>query len=236
MKKRRRKPRAPARAKRSALTRRPEAPQLKPAIPQNRSRWRNACYAWWYMCKRAAFRFAAVLAVVATGYTIWEIWIAIRPEPVFSPGNPSFAQPLDVPFSVTNTSVLFTIYDLEISCVLIDVRITEQSGRNFYFDGTTVGINTVSNLNPQDTRTYTCPLQTTLENFPAPFPISSEHKVFKARIGFDSKYSIMQGFIGANSSGSSLTFESGGGFPRGPACASLGHAPWYLNQGGRCGS
>ena len=40
----------------------------------------------------------------------------------------------------------------------------------------------------------------------------------------------------AHASGTNLTFESRGGFPRGPACASLGHAPWCLDHADRCGS
>ena len=62
------------------------------------------------------------LASIAFGVTTYAIWGPLWPiEPIFSPAPPSSAAPFDIPFTVENKSVLFSIEELSITCQIISL-------------------------------------------------------------------------------------------------------------------
>lgn len=199
MRKRRRRRKTSSGTKQAAVSYRSKTQPVPPAKPQSRRLWRYAGgKAFWFI--------NAMIGLVSGMMSIWgPIWPT---EPAFSPGEPSFGQPLDIPFSVTNTSALFNIGNLKIGCVLIDVRISDQSGANAYIEGTTVSVDAISSLTPRETRSYTCPFQTTLYPHLRPFGVSSEHKVIYARIVFDSQYDRIYGLLEATARSDIFTLDT----------------------------
>lgn len=199
MKKRRRNPRAAAKAKRATRTHRPEA-QPPPLKSQNQIR------SWYRFGKKALWCVGAVFGLFSGAVGIWgPIWPT---EPSFSLGNPSFGQPLAVPFSVTNTSALFNIFDVTVDCVLIEVITSDNGGGNVIFNSTAIYTNVASSIKPQETRSYTCAFHPTFDKLSLFFGIPSQHKVIKARIGFESKYRIIFGLIEASARSDIFTLDT----------------------------
>jgi hypothetical protein len=108
--------------------------------------------------------------------------------PLFSPGAPSFGHPLDVPFTVSNTSTLFDVYALKINCTIVNVIVSTNR-----FDGNTVSFSAVHILRAGEKRPYTCPFH---PSFSVAEPWGSpENKVLEATIQFNIEYSIVWGLV-----------------------------------------
>jgi hypothetical protein len=70
----------------------------------------------WLASKLVVGTVVTVLGLVATFVSLWgPLWPT---APLFSPGMPSSGSPFDVPFTVTNRSVIFFIRNLIIHCAL----------------------------------------------------------------------------------------------------------------------
>lgn len=110
--------------------------------------------------------------------------------PMFSPGVPSFAHPLDIPFTVTNNSFIFDVYALKIECLIIDVRVSDKRGAIARLDGNTVKFPAVHKLGAGEKRSYTCPFQPTMGTLLAEMWGSPDNKVLKAIIQFNIEYRI----------------------------------------------
>lgn len=72
--------------------------------------------------------------------------------PTFSPGYPSRSSPLDIPFEVTNESVVFPVKNLKIRCLLL--RVFAEDGLQIV--RTQVYDNIASRLLPDESRSYRC--------------------------------------------------------------------------------
>jgi len=98
--------------------------------------------------------FGPPLAGVGIVYAVYgPIWPTV---PVFLPGLPSYGSPFEVPFSITNKSVLFTIHNLTVDCDLIYVETSAHSS----YSNFSVSMNIKHRLLPTRTDTYTCPFNT----------------------------------------------------------------------------
>jgi hypothetical protein len=159
-------------------------------MPQSRERRQGAYRAVWHTCKRSVAIVGKVLAASLFAFSCWQLWVAIRPEPTFSPGDPSFGNPFDIPFDVTNGSILFDMRHVSIECVLVSPRISTDYAKNVVFDGTTVSTGSVSTLEAGKTRSHKCPFSATLGR-----TFNSEYAILSGQIQFSTRYRILYGLV-----------------------------------------
>lgn len=170
------KPKASAGAKRTV----PRPKPVVPTLPPSRS-YRGL----WNIGKSLIACAVLVIGIVGSIVGIFgPIWPT---RPAFSPGYPSFGQPLDVPFSVSNESVIFGIRSLKIRCALLDVKIS----RSGVGDADLELHNTISvdaevsqDMRPRETRSYTCPFYGARYFFNIPH----DYHLVEAKLGFESTY------------------------------------------------
>jgi hypothetical protein len=100
--------------------------------------------------------FGVVLGLAAS---IDELWGPFWPtEPIFSPGYPSNSFPFDVPFTVSNKSLIFPINDMMITCVADNVKITSFGKTIIEFNNTDTNVLVGNHIKANDSSSYTCPL------------------------------------------------------------------------------
>jgi|HubBroStandDraft_5_1064220.scaffolds.fasta_scaffold53754_2 hypothetical protein len=105
----------------------------------------------------AEFAFGTLLALFLF------VWTFVGPpwptDPIFLPGSPSFGSSLDVPFSVSNKSALFSLSNLSIQCEILKLDSKGPTGAAIYAKGATfVAVSGAKNtLKPLDVGSYTCP-------------------------------------------------------------------------------
>ena len=75
--------------------------------------------------------------------------------PVYAASNPSSGFPLDTPFSVTNRSSTFPIYNLHLTCQII----TMTTSHDGHLANVSVAVLAVNELAVLSTRVYTCPFK-----------------------------------------------------------------------------
>jgi hypothetical protein len=166
-------------------------PKLKqpttPAQPQARMHrvlWRAV---------KAVFGFVVVLVgLIGGAYTMWgPPWPT---EPSFVPGAPSFGSPLDVPFTVTNKSSVFSIKNLHISCHGYEIKVVPPNFGSPAPGGGTLGGRAIegftfsvpgnADLMPGETRPYTCVFNSVMRG------VSNQtgYRIVEADIAFVSEY------------------------------------------------
>lgn len=100
---------------------------------------------------------AVLFGIVASIYGVWgPIWPTV---PVFSPIVPSFGSPYDIPFSVSNKSILFPVKNLQIMCHL---PFFNDSRQNRWTD-TRVWATAANHLPPSTTQSYVCPFSRNID-------------------------------------------------------------------------
>ena len=158
---------------------------------------RNRQNSWRPAVRRGslAVAFLSFIAVVAD-ILGWPIWPT---APIFFPGYPSSNSAFDVPFSVENRSILFPIYDLDITCGLIFVRTKHNSG----FRDLGIRLRTgPARLAVSETRSYTCP-------FNRGFTLEEGDAITHASIGkFVSTYSWPYWLSSARSESETFTLNT----------------------------
>jgi hypothetical protein len=98
--------------------------------------------------------------------------------PSFSPGLPSGASPLDIPFGVTNESRLFSIRHLTIVCAINDIKTsTDDPIDSLEFEVS----ETANKLGPGDSHPYKCAFNQLVK-----LPISS--RMVGGNIHFETEY------------------------------------------------
>jgi hypothetical protein len=119
------------------------------------------------------------LAVIVAVYTIFgPPWPT---EPSFVPLSPSFWSPFDIPYTVTNKSILFRVSAISITCKIASAR-TLLGDIIYNIDVRSTEIN---NLQPGQTSSYTCLLNKIIKlSRPHPY----ETKFVQAEISFASEY------------------------------------------------
>ncbi len=118
------------------------------------------------------------LALLAFVYGIWgPPWPT---EPTFVPGAPSFGSALDVPFIVTNKSVLFPIKKLHILCSAYRIDVGPP---NWSIQGISFSVPGVADLAPGQSRPYTCAFNNVMRG-----PNGERMGVRAATIAFNSEY------------------------------------------------
>jgi hypothetical protein len=166
-------------------------PKLKqpttPAQPQARMHrvlWRAV---------KAVFGFVVVLVgLIGGAYTMWgPPWPT---EPSFVPGAPSFGSPLDVPFTVTNKSSVFSIKNLHISCHGYEIKVVPPNFGSpapgggtlggWAIEGFTFSVPGNADLMPGETRPYTCVFNSVMRG------VSNQtgYRIVEADIAFVSEY------------------------------------------------
>jgi hypothetical protein len=105
-------------------------------------------------------RIEGPLLLLSIAANVVQIWGPFWPtSPDFSPVSLSFGSSFDVPFVVTNRSVIYGLNNLKLACDLISVR----TDRNINITNINVAIAESSNyLPPQGTSSYTCPFNKTI--------------------------------------------------------------------------
>jgi hypothetical protein len=165
---------------------------------------------WWFRALQGLFgSIIVVLGLVASVYGIWgPIWPT---APEFSPGSPSFSFPLDVPFVVTDKSILFSIENFTIKCHVIFARLsTSQKALR----DVTIGIEgrpynpkqplALNNLNASRSSSYVCPVSGGPVGGFGPTPKFPEDKLETATIEFISEYDSRWPWGGRTQSSSGL--------------------------------
>jgi hypothetical protein len=119
------------------------------------------------------------LGLVASVYQIWggPPWPT---APAFAPGAPSFGSALDVPFIVTNKSVLFPIKKLHILCSANRIVVGPP---NWQVRGISFSIPGFADLAPGQSRPYTCAFNSVVRG-----PNGDKMGVLGAAITFNSEY------------------------------------------------
>jgi hypothetical protein len=108
---------------------------------------------------RGEITFATLLAIFLF------VWTFLGPpwptEPTFLPGAPSFGSSLDVPFSVSNRSALFSLTNLTIQCEILKLDTRGPTGAAIRARGNmnVAGSGVKNVLKPLDVGSYTCPLR-----------------------------------------------------------------------------
>jgi hypothetical protein len=143
--------------------------------------------------KRVASWLIGSLAVAASIVGIWGPPWPTSPE--FSPGAPSFALSLDVPFVVTNRSTIFGIHNLTIECHVISAHLkpSEKSLQN-----ATIGIESNpydpqhplarNNVEANSASSYACPMTGGPIGGFGPTPEFPNDKLSEATIDFLTEY------------------------------------------------
>jgi hypothetical protein len=141
-------------------------PKLKPT-PMHR-----------HMMTAIKWLFRAALGLLAVLGSVYGIWGPPWPvEPTVSPGLPSLGSPFDVPFNVSNKSLLFTIDGLSLSCKL---KLVQTNG--LIIPNGIVRLRGEYTIGPGQSRPYVCPFSRAYggpyaENIKtAQITISSEYK------------------------------------------------------------
>ena len=143
MKKRKEHKISPHKAKRAKASR----PSLLPSS-QPPSRFHLTKYRRWLL--KAVAIFSGVLGIVASVAGFWgPFWPT---APTFSPGFPSAGLPLEIPFNVTNSSVLFPIEGLKIACWAEQLK----TDRGTLFTQNVFHSGISESLQPAETRSYAC--------------------------------------------------------------------------------
>ena len=94
------------------------------------------------------------LSVTSNIVTLWgPFWPT---EPVFSLSYPSSGSPFEIPFYITNRSVIFPIHDIELSCYLKHITTNNNNIINNSFVKIQPRIPQV--LEPEASDPYKCPL------------------------------------------------------------------------------
>jgi hypothetical protein len=165
---------AKRRAQQEAQKRFPREPETKP--PKRRR-----------ILRIVEWTLGAPLAVVAAIYTfLGPPWPT---TPVFSPGFPSSGFAFDVPFTIANKSVLFPLKHLQISCGMVDIRLSNGLAITG-IDVTASGAEG-SSLGPSTSASYTCPLKRL---------IGSGVTIQAAAIDFTTKYDSRWPFMSRSES------------------------------------
>jgi hypothetical protein len=99
-----------------------------------------------------------VLGLVASIAGLWgPFWPT---EPIFSPGCPSNSSPFDVPFTVSNKSIIFPINDMTITCIIDNVKFTvfSKNGSISEYNNINTEVLIGNYIKANDFSSYTCPL------------------------------------------------------------------------------
>jgi hypothetical protein len=146
----------------------PAPPPLQEPTPHRRSNL--------FWATRWGILFVVGLAgLIASVVQIWGPFWPI--EPAFAPGMPSSGFALDIPFTVSNKSALFSIKRLNINCGLHSVT-TANGGRFENFGVSALGGQAIA---PAESRPYSCPLTTMILGL-------SNEKITEGVIEFSSEY------------------------------------------------
>jgi hypothetical protein len=96
------------------------------SAPPHSQQLQSSPQKYWRPSEFAQLIVGSPLAIVAFIYAIWgPLWPT---QPSFFPGSPSFSSAFDVPFIVTNKSVLFSLSNLTITCQLLNFRAEGHDG------------------------------------------------------------------------------------------------------------
>jgi hypothetical protein len=142
---------------------------------------------------KAVFGFVVVLVgLIGGAYTMWgPPWPT---EPGLVPGAPSFGSPLDVPFTVTNKSSVFSIKNLHISCHGYEIKVVPPNFGSpapgggtlggWAIEGFTFSVPGNADLMPGETRPYTCVFNSVMRG------VSNQtgYRIVEADIAFVSEY------------------------------------------------
>lgn len=165
-------PRASVGSKRTVSTPQPKWRQLPPL---------RACRSWWNIGK---WLIGSVVTAIGIAASVAELRGPFWPtQPSFATVYPSYGQPLDARFYVTNNSWLFWLRDLKVYCVLLEVKIFANQ-THMSFNGVSVSSGINSTVQPEETVRYRCPFHGAL----AAFGVPPEYDVIEAKIGFISEY------------------------------------------------
>jgi len=97
--------------------------------------------------------------------------------PSFSPGAPSYALPLDVPFAVSNKSGWVPIKNLQLTCIIVSMTTIHDN----QFSNMELSIIGADNkIAPGGSESYTCPFSRSISD--------QNDQIVAATIRFESKY------------------------------------------------
>lgn len=128
------------------------------------------------------FTLFVIAGLTGIGYIVWTL----RPTPTFSSEAAEEGSPFDTIFKVENTSSSMALANLELSCVLAQVRASGLEPTLVEARDVRLPANDVAGLLPGQTATFTCPFRALIGH-----PIAQDaEKAKRAEIYFRARYDV----------------------------------------------
>jgi hypothetical protein len=177
---------APAPRQASLRLRRPAAPPAPTPLPPPTSTLQEELLEMARGGARTVKSLLVTLFVIAgltgIGYVVWTL----RPTPTFSSEAAEEGSPFDTIFKVENGSASMALANLELSCVLAQVRASGLEPTLVAARDVRLPTNEVAGLMPGETATFTCPFRALIGH-----PIAQDaEKAKRAEIYFRARYDV----------------------------------------------